>query len=217
MKAESAADARQRIDAFHDLYYNGLPGEGYIFQRTSWMGVPCLKCPFDLWTYQEILHQLRPGLVIETGTDLGGSALFIAHMMDLVGYGEVVSIDIAPAARPVHPRIRYVLGSSIEPSVIAGIVENRPEEVRMVILDSDHSEAHVSRELELLSPHVTVGSYLIVEDTNINGHPTYPTFGPGPWEAVQAFLRSHPEFVVDNSREKFLLTFNPGGFLKRVA
>ena len=84
------------------------------------------------------------------------------------------------------------------------------------ILDSDHTEAHVSRELELLAPYVTPGSYLIVEDTNINGHPTYPTFGPGPYEAVSTFLRAHPEFVVDTAREKFLMTFNPGGFLRRV-
>jgi cephalosporin hydroxylase len=110
-----------------------------------------------------------------------------------------------------------VLGSSADTTLVGDLLrDRRRDEVRLVVLDSDHSEAHVSRELELLSPWVTVGSYLIVEDTNINGHPTFHTFGPGPFEAVATFLDKHPEFVVDPSREKFLMTFNPCGFLKRV-
>lgn len=207
---------RITIHGFHDLYYNGLPGDGQIFLRTSWMGVPCQKCPLDLWIYQEIFHEIRPDLVIETGTALGGSALFMAHMMDLMGNGQVVSIDTVPASRPSHPRIRYVLGSSDDPAVIAHVIDGRPQEVRLVVLDSDHSKAHVTRELELLAPLVTVGSYLIVEDTNINGHPTYPSFGPGPFEAVEEFLKKTTDFVVDRSREKFLMTFNPKGFLRRL-
>jgi cephalosporin hydroxylase len=204
------------VNAFHDIYYNGLPGEGPIFQRTYWMGVPCLKCPLDLWIYQEICHEIRPDVIIETGTHLGGSALFMAHMMDLLGKGEVVTIDTNPAVRPAHPRVRYVLGSSVDEAPLARVLGDRPAEVRMVILDSDHSKAHVKRELELLSPYVTVGSYLIVEDTNINGHPTYPAFGPGPFEALGEFLDGTTDFIVDPSREKFLMTFNPKGFLKRV-
>ena len=121
-----------------------------------------------------------------------------------------------PAVRPVHPRIRYVAGSSSDEALLTSVLRDRPGEVCMVILDSDHSKSHVTRELELLSPHVTVGSYLIVEDTNINGHPTYPAFGPGPFEAVEEFLGSTTDFVVDPLREKFLMTFNPNGFLKRV-
>jgi cephalosporin hydroxylase len=210
-------EARHIVNAFHDLYYNGLPGEGHIFQRTQWMGVPCLKCPLDMWVYQEILHEIRPDLVIETGTHLGGSALFMAHVLDLLGKGEIITIDVNAAIRPSHPRIRYVLGSSADTALVGELLrDRRPDEVRMVTLDSDHTETHVSRELELLSPWVTVGSYLIVEDSNINGHPTFPTFGPGPFEAVAAFLDTHTDFIVDPSREKFLMTFNPCGFLKRV-
>jgi cephalosporin hydroxylase len=86
----------------------------------------------------------------------------------------------------------------------------------MVILDSDHSQSHVEKELKLFAPLVTLNSYLIVEDTNINGHPAYPSFGPGPYEAVETFLRTNDNFEVDSSREKFLMTFNPKGYLKRV-
>ena len=86
----------------------------------------------------------------------------------------------------------------------------------MVILDSDHTRDHVLRELELYAPLVTPGSYLVVEDTNINGHPVAPEFGPGPMEAVEAFLETTDEFEVDRAREKLMLTFNPSGYLRRV-
>jgi cephalosporin hydroxylase len=85
----------------------------------------------------------------------------------------------------------------------------------MVILDSDHAMAHVRAELELYAPMVTAGCYLIVEDTNVNGHPVYPLHGPGPMEALGEFLPRHPEFEVDAECEKFMLTFNPRGYLLR--
>ena len=85
----------------------------------------------------------------------------------------------------------------------------------MVILDSDHSQAHVEAELAAYAGIVSVGSYLIVEDTDINGHPARPDFGPGPWEALQTFLATNHDFEVDRSRERFLLTLNPGGYLRR--
>lgn len=216
MRRQMSSPTQETIDRFHDLYYNGLPGEGHIFMRTTWMGVPCAKCPTDLLIFQEILHEVRPDLIIETGTHVGGSALFLAHMCDLLGRGHVVSVDILDQPRPAHPRITYVTGSSSDPAVVARAVDGRPRDACMVVLDSDHAEAHVAAELALLSPYVTPGSYLIVEDTNVNGHPTRPSFGPGPFEAVARFLPAHPEFQVDRSREKFLLTFNPGGYLKRV-
>lgn len=211
------AEQRKVIDEFHDLYYNGLAGDGPIYLRTYWMGVPCLKCPLDLWSYQEIIAEVRPDLIVETGTYSGGSALYLAHLLDSVGQGEIVTIDISDdQPRPSHPRIRYVKGSSADRDLIASILDPRPAETRMVILDSDHSKRHVLDELNLLSPYVSVGSYLIVEDTNVNGHPTYASFGEGPFEAVEEFLSRTRDFVVDESREKFLMTFNPRGYLKRI-
>lgn len=205
------------MDEFHDLYYNGLAGDGPVFMRTHWMGVPCLKCPLDLWTYQEIIAEIRPDLILETGTYSGGSALYLAHVLDGIGKGEIVTIDINnDQPRPSHPRIRYVKGSSADRELIASILDSRSTETRMVILDSDHSKRHVLDELNLLSPYVSVGSYLIVEDTNVNGHPTYPSFGEGPFEAVEEFLSRTADFVVDESREKFLMSFNPRGYLKRI-
>lgn len=206
-------------DKFHNLYYNGSREAGNIYERTRWMGVTCWKCPLDLWIYQEIISEIAPDLIIETGTHRGGSALFMAHMLDIVGKGEIITIDIEEKPPlPQHPRIRYVNGSSADAGLVASLLEGRPSgEKRMVALDSDHSKRHVAAELELLAPCVSVGSYLIVEDTNINGHPALPSFGDGPYEAVTDFLSRNKDFVVDDAREKFLLTFNPRGFLYRVA
>jgi cephalosporin hydroxylase len=205
------------IEQFHNLYYNGLDDQEPIFKRTSWMNVPCLKCPLDLWIYQEILAEIRPDLIVETGTHLGGSALFIAHMLDIIGKGELITIDIETHPRPYHPRIKYVTGSSADVDLIGSLFKSRPSETRLIILDSDHSKAHVLKELHSFAPYVSTDSYLIVEDTNINGHPTFPTFGEGPYEAVKEFLKLNKHFIVDESREKFLMTFNPHGFLKCIA
>ena len=213
-------NSRERtiVENFHNLYYIGPRDEGLIFTRTYWMNVLCEKCPLDLWVYQEIISEIRPDLIIETGTRFGGSALFMAHILDILGKGEILTIDIDNAiSRPPHPRITYVHGSSSDATLIESILANRPDEVRLVVLDSDHSKAHVLQELNLLASHVSVGSYLLVEDTNINGHPTLPTFGEGPYEAAEEFLERHKEFIVDETREKFLMTFNPRGYLRRIA
>lgn len=197
---------------FHRLYYDSES----TWHRTYWMGVLVQKCPLDLWMYQEILHETRPELIIETGSFEGGSALYLASILDILGSGEVLSIDIDDRPRPDHPRVTFRLGSSIDPNVIewaAGIADGRRT---MVILDSDHSERHVAAELDAYASLVTPDCYLIVEDTNIDGHPVYPTFGPGPAEALRAWLPLHREFQVDRHRERLLLTFNPGGYLKRL-
>jgi cephalosporin hydroxylase len=200
---------------FHYFYYRD--GDD-TWANTRWMGVPLLKLPLDLWIYQEIVYETRPTLIIETGTSFGGSGLFFANLFDLLSEGKIITVDVVHRAQAVvHPRIEYILGSSTE----AGVVEKtrsriRPEDRVMVVLDSDHTEEHVRRELELYAPFVTPGCYLVLEDTNVNGHPVSRSHGPGPMEALKPFLSTNPDFVSDRSREKFKLTFNPHGWLKRM-
>lgn len=204
------------IDAFHRLFY-----DSWAFDQTwaaaEWLGTRIFKCPLDLFVYQEMIHEIRPDVIVETGTACGGSALFLASMFDLVGNGRVITIDTLSRERPKHDRVTYLLGSSTSAEIQAE-VERRigPTDQVMVILDSDHSAQHVLAELRAYSKHVSVGSYLVVEDTNVNGHPVEPDFGPGPAEAIGAFLKESNVFVVDRAREKFLLSFNPGGYLRRV-
>jgi cephalosporin hydroxylase len=205
--------AREAVAAFHQLYY-----DAEVWKDTYWLGVPVQKCPLDLWVYQEILWELRPDLLVETGTYQGGSALFLASMCDLLGSGRVVTIDLHPReGRPAHQRITYLTGSSTAPDVVERVRGMAEGAARvLVLLDSDHSQAHVAAELRAYAPLVTPGSYLIVEDTNVNGHPVLPAFGPGPLEAVREFLAGTTDFVADHARERLLMGFNPGGWLRRV-
>jgi cephalosporin hydroxylase len=199
-------------EAFHRLYYDTA-----VWKDTYWLGVPTQKCPLDLWIYQEILCEQQPDLIIETGTAHGGSALYLACVCDQLGHGEVVTIDIYPIeGRPVHGRITYVTGSSTDAEVVAHVdrLADGREGV-LVILDSDHARDHVLEELRIYGRFVTPGGYLVVEDTNVNGHPVFLEHGPGPMEALETFLAETEEFETDVTREKFFLSFNPRGFLRR--
>ena len=202
------------VRRFHELYYDsGVQGD------TSWLGVRTLKCPFDLWIYQEILVRKRPDLIVETGTALGGTTHFLASVCDRIDHGRILSVDWRlREGRPEHPRITYVHGSSIAPRIVTQVTEAvRPGEQVMVILDSAHERDHVLEELRSYGPLVTPGQYLVVEDTNVNGHPARPEFGPGPdgGGAGVSRRRSRPPFAVDPACEKFFMTFNPGGYLIR--
>ena len=208
------AVARFLARHFHRTYYYAMK---QTILDTTWLGVPVLKSPLDLWVYQELITELRPGLIVEAGTYRGGSALFFAQLTELLGSGRVVTIDLVPAPVPEHERITYLIGSSVAPETLeqvrARVDPGRPV---LVVLDSDHRRDHVLEELRCYADLVTPGSYLIVEDTNINGHPVLPKAGPGPMEAVQSFLQEDNRFEVDRSREKFLVTMHPRGFLQRV-
>ncbi len=107
------------VDEFHRLYYSEARS---TWENTFWLGTRVLKCPLDLWVYQELIADIRPELIVETGTAAGGSALFLASMCDLVRRGEVVSIDIRDEpARPAHPRITYLIGSSTSESIVSEV------------------------------------------------------------------------------------------------
>ena len=200
---------------FHRFYYLALER---TWEDTRWLGHRIQKFPGDVWIYQEILTELRPDWIIETGTNWGGSAYFLASMCDLLGHGRIVTVDLdAKPDPPQHERITYVAGSSTDPSIVDGVSRLiSGAETVLVILDSDHSYQHVTNELRAYSDLVTPGSYLIVEDTNIAGHPVLSGLPRGPYEAVQDFLARDARFEVDRTREKFMMTFNPGGYLKRI-
>jgi len=208
--------SKEVVNAFHNLYYDDKRTWSEI-STTKWMGHRILKCPLDLWIYQEIFNEVRPDFIIETGTYEGGSAIYWASLCQLFGTGKVISIDIAPRKQPEHPNVIYITGDSIAVSTLLTVSDLVKGGGRIIVnLDSLHMYKHVLKELELYSQFVSYGSYLIVEDTNVNGHPAAAQHGPGPFEAVASFLAKHSEFKVDPSKEKFLMTFNPSGYLKRV-
>jgi cephalosporin hydroxylase len=215
IEAERAEHA-DVIDAFHRVFYASRQTHGMTFYE----GVPLLKSPMDLWVYQEILWDLRPTLVIETGTAYGGSALYFARQFDRIGEGQVLSIDLDPAEKlPRHERVTYLSGfSSTDRRVIDAVAHVAQSHPRvMVILDSDHSKAHVLDELAAYAPLVTQGQFLVVEDTNINGRPVEIDWkgGPGPGPAVDEWLPQHPEFEDAIMARRYMLTFHT--WLRRIS
>lgn len=200
------------VDAFHKLFYSSEN----TWRDTRWLGVPVYQNPLDMWVLQEIIHETRPDVIIETGTAAGGSALFYVSIFG----GKVISIDTQERLRPVftHERIHFIKGFSTDVNIREQVCTLVAGQRVMVILDSDHTTENVAREMELYAPLVTLDCYLVVCDTNLGGNPIQnpEVPGAGPMGAVQDYLDTHVDFRVDHECEKFYLTFFPGGWLRRV-
>jgi len=205
---------------YHLWYYNTG-----VWQQTTWMGVQTYKSPMDMWNYQEILYFLKPSVIIEFGTWKGGSALFFSSVMQQIGRPYVViSVDITESRiseqTKSDPNIRLLTMSSAAPEVRQTLLALRHDYPgpAFAILDSDHSKQHVLAEMTNLRDILVAGDYLVVEDSNINGHPVAKSFGPGPYEAIQEYFRMFPhDYEHDFDRErKFGFSFAPNGFLRRL-
>jgi cephalosporin hydroxylase/GT2 family glycosyltransferase len=198
---------------FTDAFWHSL-----AWRDTTWLGRRVHKAPTDLLVYQDLIHRVRPDWIIETGTGGGGRALFLGSVCDLIDHGQVLSIDRRMVGDlPVHPRITYVEGMAHEADVVRQVkAAVGPDPSALVILGSTGSHLRMLHEFEALHELVPVGSYLVVEETIVNGHPVWPGFGPGPFEATKRILAAHGNFAPDPKMEKYVLTFNPGGFLKRL-
>ncbi len=234
------ADRSELIRDFTHLYVDS--NENLPF-TARFLGLQTMQNPADMWVIQEIISDVQPDFIIETGTARGGSALFYATVLNRVNPGgQVITIDINPRvkegiadipSRNLRNRVVQVFDESIEviesnsidPDLVDQLVERTRDKRVLVILDSCHHSRHVLRELELYSGLVSTGSYIIVQDTIIDqkqewidryAQGTGYESAAGPAKAVAEFLgQSDAEFEADQSRERYLLTFCPGGFLKR--
>jgi len=223
-------DAPLRNAAQHFLSESLRAKYSYNF---TWMGRPIIQYPQDLLALQEIIWLVKPDLIIETGIAHGGSIIFSASMLDIIGEnGKVVGIDIDIRAHnrveienhPMYRRITMIEGSSIDESIAIQVRELAVNCKRvMVLLDSNHTHDHVLKELELYAPLVTPGSYLVVYDGVIENMPDQfaddRPWGRGnnPLTAIRKFLQDNPDFIPDVDIEnKLLITAAPSGYLKRI-
>lgn len=198
-----------------------------------WFGRPIIQWPQDIVAMQEIIWSVKPDLIIEAGIAHGGSLIFYASMLELLGRGKVVGVDIeirphnkkAIYAHPMHKRITLIEGSSIDNGVISKVAKIAKKYKKVLVtLDSMHTHDHVLKELHAYSRFVSKGSYLVIFDTAIEDFPK-GYFRDRPWDkgnnpktAVAGFLLSNKNFIVDQTiDQKLLLTTNPGGYLKRIA
>jgi cephalosporin hydroxylase len=242
-------DFKEEVDArIEDIASNErLKDSAQSFMRESvepkysynftWMGRPIIQYPQDMVAMQEIVWDIKPDLIIETGIAHGGSLIFFAAMLELIAScggeeGEVLGIDIdirkhnreAIEEHPMFKRISMIEGSSIDSDIITQVLEKAKGKKRVLVcLDSNHTHDHVLAELEAYAPLTSVGSYCVVFDTLIedmpeNAYPDRPWgHGDNPKTAVWEYLKSHSEFEIDESvHNKLLITVAPDGFLKRV-
>ena len=199
--------------------------------KSTWLGVQAIQHPFDAWVTQEIFWEVKPEVVVETGTLYGGSALLWATIMEqIVPDHRVVTIDVNEApklaiarAHPLWQRhVEFLKGSSTAPNIVAEVEKRAKGKRVIVILDALHTKDHVLAELRAYAPLVPVGSYVIVQDTHLGDQIPHwymaaaDWWTPGPLKAVEEFLATNKDFEVDASRERFMATNNHRGFLKRV-
>ncbi|HXU73145.1 MAG TPA: cephalosporin hydroxylase family protein [Polyangia bacterium] len=201
--------------------------------RFTWMGRPIIQYPQDIVAMQELIWRVQPDVIVETGIAHGGSLIFYASMLELLGGDRrVVGIDIdirahnrtAIEAHPMFKRIDLIEGSSIAPEIVARVEEKVAGRQRvMVVLDSNHTHDHVLAELRAYAPLVTLESYVVVFDTVVEDMPD-EFFGDRPWRqgnspksAVHAYLKETDRFEIDREIEgRIVITVSPDGFLKRV-
>ncbi len=190
-----------------------------IVEKSTYFGVPTLKSPLDFWVYQELIYAHRPDVIVEIGCRFGGSSLALAHLCDLLGHGRIISVDVSlsdvAAETRVHPRITL-----IENDACAGFSEVRrligKDERVLVIEDSSHTYENTLKVLRTYHNLVKLGDYFIVEDS-ICHHGLAVGPQPGPYEAIETFIKENSDFIIDRSKEAYLITWNPKGYLKRIA
>lgn len=207
---------------FAQYYY--YPEFANAWKKTTYLGVPILKNTFDLWNYQEIIYKLKPSLIIEFGVNSGGSSLYFSDILKRVNKNsKILSVDIGDEILSnkviENSHIEFLKADSASEIVKKKILELQKIYKGKVfaILDSDHSKAHVLKEMKLLRDILSRGDYLIVEDSVANGNPLLPDFGDGPMEAIEEYFKEFPnDYINDKEIEnRFGFTFAPKGYLIR--
>jgi cephalosporin hydroxylase len=227
-----AMAADQTLETLTRQWFDRSIHHGYSY-HFRWMGLPIIQYPQDMIAMQELIWRIRPDVIVECGVARGGSIVYYASLLQLLGRGgRVIGIDIdirepnraALAAHPMAPHFQLVQGSSIAPEIVAQVrAMIRPGETVLVVLDSNHTHDHVLAELEAYAPLVKAGSYVVVFDTVIEL--IEGSFDNRPWghgnnalTAARAFLAANPRFEVDPQiHDKLQITVAPFGYLRCIA
>ena len=188
-----------------------------VFEQVHYRGIPTWKNVLDLWVYQELIWETKIEAVIEIGARFGGTTLWLSDLLrNFRGpAATVISIDLERPELELPANVHFICGDSIAPETVAEARSVSAGRRTLVIADGNHAADHVLQEIRLYAPLISEGSYFIAEDGIVDVM-DWKEYTPGPMIAAQRFLAETDEFVLDRAREKFLLTYAPGGFLKRV-
>lgn len=204
--------------------------ENKLSYEVDWLGIPVIQTPEDLILVQELIFRTKPDFIVETGIAHGGGLIFYASLLELIGKGKVIGIDIeirehnrkAIEAHPLFKRIELIEASSVSENVIEKLREKMPKKSKvLILLDSDHTKSHVLKELELYQEFVSPGYYIVVFDTITSmlaktGIADKKYIDNTPMEAVQKFLKQNDNFIIDKEFNKLFVSYSPDGYLKRI-
>ncbi len=207
-----------------------VSAENRLSYEIDWLGVPVIQTPEDLILMQELIFKVRPDVIIETGIAHGGSLIYYASLMELLGNGKVIGVDVeirehnrkVVKAHPLYKRIEMIEGDSTSDKIFKEIGERIPADSKVIVcLDSDHTKSHVLRELQLYQQFVKPGGYIVVFDTCTSkmaelGACDSKYVDNGPKEAVDEFLKINGDFQIDTSYNKLYISYSPDGYLKRI-
>jgi cephalosporin hydroxylase len=232
------ADGQRDVDAYSEEGFQVLSElwtrsgwQNKLSYEVTWLGIPIIQLPEDMVIMQELLWRTRPDVVIECGVAHGGSLVLYASILELIGKGRVVGIDVeirkynrlAIENHPLSHRITLIEGDSVAEATVAAVASHiRPDDTVLVALDSLHTRAHVAAELERYAPFVTPSSYVVVFDGVMSLVADAPNAGEGfdhdnPLEGVRAFLAAHEDFEVDERCVRLGATYCQSGYLRRRA
>lgn len=200
-----------------------------LMYEISWLGIPIIQYPSDIIMMQELIWKIRPEVIVETGFAHGGSAIFYSSMLELLGRGKVISVEVeirkynevAIAGHPLSHRLQQIVGSSVDPDVFRQVKQCVGKNKKVLVaLDSNHSYEHVLQELQLYSTLVSDGSYIVAMDglqrfvTDIpRGNPEWAE--DNPHCAIHEFLEKYPDWEIDPHYNRLMITSNPDAFLRR--
>ena len=225
--------SNEKLKSTASAFMNASISSRYSYNFT-WLGRPIIQYPQDMIAMQEIIWDIKPDLIIETGIAHGGSLIFYASILELIGKGEVLGIDIdirdhnrkEIESHPMFKRIKMIQGSSIDPGIVAEAKKHTEgKKTILVTLDSNHTHEHVLAELNMYSPFVSLNSYMVVYDTIVEKLPEDHLpglirpwgIGDNPWTALNSFIGENPQFEIDHTiNNKLLISVAPDGYLKRI-
>jgi cephalosporin hydroxylase len=228
-KSEVSLYSQEGFEMLSNLWVK-VAAEYKLMYELTWMGRPIIQFGSDMVMLQQLIWEYQPDFFVETGIAHGGSLIYTASILELIGKGKVIGIDVeirqhnrvAIEAHPMYKRISMIEGSSIDNSTIEALEKQlEPSKKIIVMLDSNHSTDHVLREMELYSKYIPVGSYLIVQDGAQKWVADMPRgkaewIDDNPLTAIELFLKNNGDFVVDESYTRLGITSSPGGYLKRI-